>query len=299
MIQATHSLPTLENLRCFLAAAEHLHFRKAARQVSITPAAFGQRIQQLERNLGCSLFVRTSRSITLTPEGYRLLPVARQALEEAAKCIQAVHGVNTSPVELTLGSRFELGMSWLLPSLLKYQKEYPHHKIHFYLGSGPDILTKFHDREVDAIVTSAPSLHRSWSSEFLHEERYVFVGATSLLKRIPFEKPEDAQQHILLDVDPELPLTRYLTSRVGHLEFLDTRLCGAGAAVLMMVRKELGLAVLPEYMVQDDISSGLLRIVFSSEYLLSDSFRMLFHTHSLFNETLRLIAQFLRACPLQ
>jgi len=69
-------LPSIESLRCFTAAAKLLNFRAAARSVALTPAAFGQRIKQLEEQLGTSLFHRTTRSVRLTESGLALLPAA-------------------------------------------------------------------------------------------------------------------------------------------------------------------------------------------------------------------------------
>src|SRR5689334_25354523 len=68
------SAPSLsfESLRCFLAAARLLNFRNASRAVALTPAAFGQRIRQLEEQLGVELFARTTRSVSLTERGIAL-----------------------------------------------------------------------------------------------------------------------------------------------------------------------------------------------------------------------------------
>src|SRR5437773_2384277 len=69
-------LPSTENLRAFDAAARLLSFRAAARTVALTPAAFGQRIRQLEDQLGVALFRRTTRSVALPDPGLALLPEA-------------------------------------------------------------------------------------------------------------------------------------------------------------------------------------------------------------------------------
>src|SRR5689334_15642966 len=55
------SLPSIESLRCFFAAAQHLNFRRAASEVGLTATAFSERIRGLERELGCALFARTTR----------------------------------------------------------------------------------------------------------------------------------------------------------------------------------------------------------------------------------------------
>lgn len=299
MFRNDGSLPSTENLLCFLAAADLLHFRKAASQMSLTPAAFGQRIKQLEGQLGCLLFERTSRSVRLTEEGARLAPVAREVLGELVRCRQVVHQEETLPVHVTIGTRFELGLSWLVPSLLRFQAAHPQVKIDTYFGSGPDILEKLREQSVDAIVTSAPQLHQQWLAEKLHIETYVFTGAKELLAQKPLLCPEDASEHTLIDIDQELPLTRYMSSVTGDMAFKEVRLCGVGAVVQMMVEKGHGVAVLPEYMIQEQLNTGELVRLLPEVTLLTDSFRMLFRRTSLFTQALQQIAAYLRGCPLQ
>ncbi len=110
-------LPSLENLACFEAAARTLNFRTAARAVALSPAAFGQRIRQIEEQVGAPLFERTTRRVQLTPRGLALLPRARQCLALAEDCLRSAMRPAPAPVELTLGTRFELGMSWIVPQL--------------------------------------------------------------------------------------------------------------------------------------------------------------------------------------
>src|SRR5262245_38536891 len=105
-------LPSLESLRCFVAAARLLRFRAAAKSVALTPAAFGQRVKQLEDALGVPLFERTTRKVALTGAGLRLLPAAERALAAAADCARAAQGGGGLPdAEITLGTRHELGVS--------------------------------------------------------------------------------------------------------------------------------------------------------------------------------------------
>src|SRR5687768_9878652 len=124
-------LPDLESLRCFDAAATHLSFRVAASAVALSPAAFGDRIKRLEAQLATPLFQRTTRRVALTPAGHRLLGQARRVLEEARRCQQIVHDdVGAVPYELTIGTRFELGLSWLTPSLRGLGQARPERTLH-------------------------------------------------------------------------------------------------------------------------------------------------------------------------
>lgn len=69
-------LPPLDPLRGFVAAARSLSFTRAATQLCLTQSAVSRQIQTLEEALGVSLFVRGTRSLSLTPEGERLYRLA-------------------------------------------------------------------------------------------------------------------------------------------------------------------------------------------------------------------------------
>jgi DNA-binding transcriptional LysR family regulator len=67
----------IRSLRYFVTVAEELHFTRAAERLFIAQQALSREIRELERRLGTPLFVRTTRRVTLTPEGERLLARAR------------------------------------------------------------------------------------------------------------------------------------------------------------------------------------------------------------------------------
>ncbi len=291
-------LPSLENLRCFEAAARTGSFRAAAKLIALTPAAFGQRIRQLEERLGAPLFVRTTRSLRLTSAGQLLLPQARKVLIEAGECARLVR--DEAPVSaLTVGTRFELGLSWLLPLLpilarARFQTD-------LYFGSGPDIFARLVAGKLDCAVSSARLPDPSFESEVIQEERYVFVGGAQLLEKRPFRRRRDAQRHRLLDVDAELPLYRYLRDAPGlrgPMDFADHRYVGLGEAVKRQVLDGEGVAVLPEYMIETELGDGRLVPLLRSVELLRDHFRLVFRSGDLRRERFAELAQVLRAHPI-
>ena len=76
---APHIDPRL--LRAFVTVAEELHFTRAATRLYVAQQALSRDVRRLERELGAELFVRTTRQVTLTGDGERLLPYARRVLE--------------------------------------------------------------------------------------------------------------------------------------------------------------------------------------------------------------------------
>jgi DNA-binding transcriptional LysR family regulator len=73
----------LHQLRCFVAAAEELHFGRAAQRLGMLPSALGRHIRLLEEDLGTRLMARTTRNVALTREGAILLDEARALLAQA------------------------------------------------------------------------------------------------------------------------------------------------------------------------------------------------------------------------
>lgn len=79
-------------LRGFLVVAEELHFTRAATRLYVAQQALSRDIRRLERELGAELFVRTTRQVTPTADGERLVPYARRVLEAQDALLSAFAG---------------------------------------------------------------------------------------------------------------------------------------------------------------------------------------------------------------
>lgn len=273
-------LSSLDSLRCFAAAARLLNFRAAARSVALTPAALGQRIQKLEDELGVRLFRRTTRSVSLTEAGLALLPSAERCLEAASDCTRAARGeIGPPPMEITLGTRQELGMSWVVPQIEDLSRALPNLDIHLYFGSGPDLLLRVRTMEIDCAVTSSRFTDPKLDAIRLHREDYVFVGAPALLRKRPLTESAHAGDHTLLDASADLPLFRYFRDAPGggdRLHFGRFVRLGSIEAIRARALTGAGVAVLPAYQVAGDLESRAFRRVFPKVALLHDYFRLVF-----------------------
>ncbi|MBA3541600.1 MAG: LysR family transcriptional regulator [Deltaproteobacteria bacterium] len=296
-------LPDLESLRCFESAATHLNFRVAARTVALSPAALGDRVKRLEDQLGVPLFARTTRRMALTAAGRRLLPHARRLLDDALRCRHLVQDRDEQlPFALTVGTRFELGLSWLTPALKALRDQHPERALNLVFGDSPDLLAHAWNRRIDCVVTSARLTGRNFDHHFLHDEDYVFVGASELLRRRALTLPAHAAAHVLLDVSPELPLFRYFldaSRRRDTWNFKAVEYLGTIGAIRLRLLQGAGVAVVPRYFVAKDLAARRLVALLPKVILQRDAFRLVWRTGHPLHAELRTLADDLAKLPLR
>ena len=296
------TLPSVESLRCFCAAAKFLNFRAAARAVALTPAAFGQRIKQLEDQLGAQLFVRTTRSVRLSTAGLSLLPVAQRAIASLEECARAVSATGELPqMDVVLGTRHELGLSWLLPQIDHLKEVLPNVELHLYFGSGPDLVNRVRMMQLDCAISSSRLGDPKLEGIRIHREDYIFVGAPSLLDRVPFAKPEDAAEHTLVELDDDLPLFRYWRDAAKGQPLVFARLVRFGTieAIRQRLVAGAGVGVLPKYLVQPDIDAKKLRVLLPKVVPDHDYFRLVIRTDDPRRSVFETLAATLAAAPLR
>ena len=98
----------IRSLRYFVAAAEELNFTRAAERLFVAQQALSREIQRLETRLGTKLFLRTTRRVSLTPDGERLLVRARDLVARHDAVWADVHGPVAQPIVIDLMSEGRL-----------------------------------------------------------------------------------------------------------------------------------------------------------------------------------------------
>lgn len=116
----------LRQIEAFLAVAEELHFGRAAERLRMAQSPLSQTIKKLEKGLGAPLFVRNTRSVTLTPAGHSLLPHARRILDEVDLARRAVSaGTGTVYGKIAIGFSGALNHATLPPLTRALRQHYP------------------------------------------------------------------------------------------------------------------------------------------------------------------------------
>ncbi len=117
---------TFDQLRIFLAVAEHLHFSRAAEALYLTQPAVSAAIQNLEEQYGVKLFHRIGRRIEITEAGKLLQEEAQKILDQVALTERGLQELNNlQRGELKLGSSLTIGNYWLPDKINEFQRQYP------------------------------------------------------------------------------------------------------------------------------------------------------------------------------
>lgn len=134
-------------LECFVAVAEHLNFSKASQVLQITQPAVSHQIQTLEEELNVKLFARTSRSVSLTPEGILFLSDAELILKTAYSAKERLgRHEHFLPFDIGCHNHTELN---LLPSVLqKLSEEFPMLRPSMRLVPFPSLLSMVENSQI-------------------------------------------------------------------------------------------------------------------------------------------------------
>lgn len=186
---------TLASLRFFQVAARFLSFKRAALELHVTQGAVSQHIKQLEEALGCKLFYRLPRQITLTEEGRQFAAVVERALEQIEQEAKALT-LARSAIGIRLRAGPSFALRWLVPRLGDFYAKHPHIKLFIVAAYGYfDPAHRDFDLAVEMIDGKLPTLQ----CDTLMEEYLVPVCSPQYLAdHGPLKKPKDLANCTLL-----------------------------------------------------------------------------------------------------
>ncbi|HEU5266948.1 MAG TPA: LysR family transcriptional regulator [Jatrophihabitans sp.] len=123
-------LPTVTQLRYFLASVEHGSFAAAADAMYIAAPSLSEQIKRLETRLGVVLFTRTNRALQLTDAGRLLLPQAERVLANVGELVDAVRDIRSLAGGTVSFGTFSSAHLYLLPALIaQFHREHPNVQI--------------------------------------------------------------------------------------------------------------------------------------------------------------------------
>ncbi len=142
---------SLRQLRAFATVVEHRSFTKAAEKLFVTQAGVSAMMKDLEQQLNCTLFVRTTRSVTPTAAGLRLLPAATRALRELEQASWEIDARNTQGESLLRIGVTPLVASTFAPRVVRnYMQSRPGSRVEVVDADRNEVQAMVESGELDA-----------------------------------------------------------------------------------------------------------------------------------------------------
>jgi DNA-binding transcriptional LysR family regulator len=290
---------TAADLVAFLVVAREQSFTRAAAQLGVSQSALSQIMRGLESRLGVRLLTRTTRRVSVTEAGERMLRSVGPRFEEIDDELEAVTSLGEKPagtIRLTATENAAASVLW--PVLERFLPKYPEIKIEIAIDYGlTDIVAQRFDAGVRPGETVASGMI---SVRIAPDMRMAVVGAPSYFaERMAPKAPQDLTGHKCINL--RLPTRGGLyawefekNGREMNVRVDGQLVLGTATFMLMAARAGFGLAYLPEDHVRSDLESGrLVRVLadwcppFSGYHLYYPSRRQPTQAFALLVEALR------------
>ena len=167
---------SLRQIEYFTAVTEEMNFTKAAAKLHVSQTAVTKQVQLLEAELGCQLFSRVNKQITLTDAGKFFIPEAKRALNGvslAEKNMKAF--LNGEAGELRVGFLSDLDHYITTTLLTRFSKMYPRIDLAITTGSSRELLQRLESGAADCIIADRPGPQSG--CEYLVIRHYPLVRA--------------------------------------------------------------------------------------------------------------------------
>lgn len=250
-------IPSTAALTAFEAAARHQSYTKAADELAVTQGAVCRQIAGLEDFLGVRLFRRSRRGVALTDAGlayHRAVAARLDAVERDTLDVMA-RGAEGGALELGVVPTF--ATKWLLPRLPSFRRRHP--AIHVNLTSRTRPFL-FDGSGIDAAIHAGEATWPGTEGVVLLHETLAAVCSPALIGPKATLARADWRRHTLLQMSTRPYVWREWFASLGMA--LDGDLAGPRLELFSMLAEAaihgLGIALIPPFLVEDELRRGLL-----------------------------------------
>lgn len=233
----------------------------AGRKLGLSPASVSRHVGDLEESLGVRLLNRTSRRLSLTEAGRLYFDKVENILLQIADAGSSVLQLSSSPQGmLRVHSRILVGQQYVVPMLTRFTRLYPDIRIDLQLSNYPvDVV----NAGVDVDIRIGKLADTSLVARKLASSRRLLVAAPSYLENCkPLNVPADLALHSCLTYRLNLGQTiwRFRKDGEGETEVAVSGLLqsDSGHAILSATLAGLGISMMNDWTVRDDLAAGRL-----------------------------------------
>ncbi|MEY8390071.1 LysR family transcriptional regulator [Lachnospiraceae bacterium 45-W7] len=254
----------LSSYRIFYAVANTGNISKTAKELYISQPAVSKSIQKLEESLEVKLFDRSSRGVTLTPEGELLYAYVKSAFETLAVGENKLRrSVSLGIGNLAIGASSTLCKYILLPYLKDFIKQCPHINISIACHSTNDTLKLLEEGKLDIGLIGKPQHLKSINFHSLREIEDIFVATQDYLHNLQIRgvnRRQILQNCTLMQLNRENMTRQYIDSyfQDNHILPQDTIEVSNMDLLIEMTKTGLGAGCVIRDFVRTELQSGTL-----------------------------------------
>lgn len=252
----------LNYYKAFYTVAKHKNISKAAEELYISQPAISKSLSKLEENLGCSLFQRTSRGVTLTTEG----AILYERIKDAFQSIEAGESELRHRNELGIG-QIRIGVSTtlckyiLLPYLNQFINEHPHIKVTIACQSTFHTIQLLENGSIDVGLIGMPEHHSNIEFMELQQIQDTFVATRNYLNNLSIR--EQNQENLffganLMLLDEENITRQYINDYFYRNNIKTNQILEVSTMDLLIefAKIGLGIACVIREFVEEELRSG-------------------------------------------
>lgn len=253
----------LTAMEIFARVAEAGSFSGAARQLALSKSAVSKHVMALEDRLGARLFNRTTRRVSVTEVGRAYYRWCQQIVAEVAEAELSVGRLQAEPRgTLKVNAPMSFGFLHLAPAIPDFLARYPEIEVDLTLT---DRFVDLIEEGCDLAVRIGSPADSSLIARKLAPSRKVVCGAPGYFRRRGIPKtPQELAAHNCLNyshLSPKEEWTLRGPDRTYVIEVGGNFRVNNGDALQAAVREGLGIALLPTFIVGEDLKAGRLQSV--------------------------------------
>jgi LysR family transcriptional regulator, transcriptional activator of the cysJI operon len=278
----------LRRLKIFLAVCECMNMTRAAEALYMTQPSVSQAISELERELGIRLFERLSHRLYLTEAGRRLQSYARHILNLVEQAHQEI-------TELSHGGRLRVGASLtigthLLPQMAAcYRTLHPEVELVTLVDNTSVIEALILEDRLDLGLVEGRLNSSDILEKFIQNDDLIIIGAPNhpLIQRSSIQARDLAGEGFIVREDGSG--TRELFQSAMRDADIPWRIAGVYnniEAIKQAARQNLGLGVVPEISIEQELLAGMLIPIRISGLKLTRKFNLIYHRQKYFTKAM-------------
>ena len=243
---------SLNILRAFDAAARHLSFTNAAKELFVTQAAVAHQVKSLEDFLQKQLFHRVSRGLIFTDEGAMLAPIVAKSFQEISVALESLKSEIPKTV-LHIGVVGTFAIGFLLERLPDFHSKHPNILVKLQVNNNvPDILNE----HLDFAIRFGDGAWLAVKSEFLMEAPLSPLCDKETNEAL--KKPSDLVNYSLLRSHRKSEWTIWLDKNKVSEIIAEGTIFDNSRAIADAIKMGLGVGILPYNMFKREIENGQL-----------------------------------------